>query len=74
MVWSKAQHIRGLANGGDEMKGVGGLIMMVSQGTQVGIVTVGRNGHELILPPTLLFIAFSLVSGFYPLVKFLSPF
>ena len=25
MVWSKAQHTRGLANGGDEVKGVSGL-------------------------------------------------
>ena len=40
------------------MKGVSGLRMMVSQGTHAGIITVGRNGHELIVTPTLLFIAF----------------
>ena len=67
MVWSKAQHTRGLANGGDEVKGVSGLRMMVSQGTHAGIITVGRNGHELIVTPTLLFIAFSLVLGFLAL-------
>ena len=57
-MWSKAQHIRGLANGGDEVKGVSGLRMMISQGTHVGIIIVGRNGRVLKVTPTLLFIAF----------------
>ena len=67
MVWSKAQRTRGLVNGGDEVKGVSGLRMMGSQGTHASIITLGRNGHVLIVTPTLLFIAFSLVLGFLAL-------
>ena len=58
MVWRKAQHTRGLANGGDEVKGVSVLRIMVSQGTHTGIIMVGRNGHELRVTPNLLFIVF----------------
>ena len=58
MVWSKAQRTRGLANGGDEVKGVSGLRMMVSQGTHTGIIMIGINGNVLRVTPTLLFIAF----------------
>ena len=46
MVWSKDQHTRGLDNGVDEVKGLSGLRMMVSQGTHVGIIMIGINGHE----------------------------
>ena len=74
MVWSKAQHTKGLANGGDEMKGVSGLKMMVFQGTHGGIITVGRNGRELIVAPTHLFIAFSLVLGFLAVGQGFNPF
>ena len=74
MVWSKAQHTRGLANGGDEVKGVSGLRMIVSEGTHVGIITVGRNGHELRVTPTLLFIDFSLFLGFLSLGQGFKPF
>ena len=68
MVWIKAQHIRGLAKGGDEVKGVSGLRMMVSQGTHAGIIMVGRNGRVLIVTPSLLFISF--FSCFIPWLRF----
>ena len=70
-MWSKAQHTRGLAKGGDEVKGVSGLRLMVSQGTHAGIIIVGRNGHELIVTPTLLFIVvFSCFRVFSPWLGF----
>ena len=51
-----------------------GLRIMVSQGTHIGRVMVGRNGHELIVTPTLLFIDFSLVLGFLAVGQGLKPF
>ena len=58
----------------NEVKGMNGLRMMVSQGTHMGIVTVGRNRHLLRVTSTLLFIAFSLVLGFLALGQGFKPF
>ena len=74
MVWSKAQHTGCLANGGDEVMGMSGLRIMVSQGTHAGIIMVGRNERKLIVTSTLLFIVFSLVLGFLALGQGLKPF
>ena len=43
VVWSYAQHIRGLANGANKRKGVSGLRIMASQGIHVSRVMVGRK-------------------------------
>ena len=56
------------------MVGMSSLGMMVYQGTHIGIIMVGRNGHELIVTPTLLFIDFSLVLGFLALGQGFKPF
>ena len=44
VVRSYAQHTRGLANEANGMKGVSGLIIMASQGTHTGRVTIGIEG------------------------------
>ena len=56
------------------VKEMNGLRMMVSQGTHMGRVMVGRNGGVLRVTPTLLFIAFILVLGFLALGQGFKPF
>ena len=56
------------------MKGMRGLRMMVSQGTHTDIVTVGRNGCDLRVTPTPLFILFLNFLGFLIPFRLFSPF
>ena len=57
-----------------ERRGVNGLRMMVSQGTHVGRVTVGRNGGVLRVTPTPLFILFLNFLGFLAHGEGFNPF
>ena len=57
-----------------EWMGVNGFRMMVSQGTHMGRVTVGRNGGVLIVTPTPLFILFLNFLGFLSLGQGFKPF